>query len=318
MTNDYKEKFNIHDVNRYDFCVGCGGCSYVSKKLDIKEQNGNLLNVINLDNINNYEEDKINKICPFTDYSKNEDDISNFFFKDQKDINISHDERVGYWLEMFSGHVTNENDRLQAGSGGITSWLAENLLDNGIVDAVIHSTQSNGDERIFNYSVSTKSADIRKSRGTKYYQSEFSEALQHCVDNNLKFVFIGVPCYVKTIRNLSLIDSKIRSLCVYTIGLVCGHLKSAGYTKLYADMMDKNSGDNTKLKLKDFKYRKPVKGLPSNSYAFEATYSNEHDKEFRNTELVKNLPLATDWGAGLFRLKAYSEHQSCSTICYIS
>jgi coenzyme F420 hydrogenase subunit beta len=71
----------------------------------------------------------ITKILLNSDNSRNEDDIAKTTFS--KTPKIRHNDKIGYYLTLYVGHVVQDNYRKNGSSGGFVSWVASKLLESG-------------------------------------------------------------------------------------------------------------------------------------------------------------------------------------------
>ena len=170
-------------------------------------------------------EESAARACPFLYPEHDEDDLANRFLPATQ----TRDHKIGKYLEVFAGHV-NENGFRQAGSsGGMVSWIATELLRKGMIDGVIHArpvVRNQVEDPFFRYGISRSVEEINNAAHSHYHVVEISEVLSEVKQKPGRYLFIGVPCMVKAVRRAQLADSDISDRIVFTIALVCGHLKS--------------------------------------------------------------------------------------------
>lgn len=172
-------------------------------------------------------------LCPFGEEAPSEDQIAAEAFPDAP----HHHEAIGRWRQVYVGHVEADDFRMQGSSGGFASWLLSTALAQGEIDAVIHvgAHHPTGDEPVlFRYEVSRAYEDVRRRSKSRYYPIEFSAALAQLRAVPGRYAFVGIPCFVKAMRLLMRQDPVVRERVVLTIGLVCGHLKSAAMVRSFA------------------------------------------------------------------------------------
>lgn len=144
------------------------------------------------------DEQKLLECCPFYNHKDNESTIGRELFGEMK--NINYNEYEGYYIKNFAGHVKVNNFRKVSTSGGITTWLASTLLKEKIVDAVIHVKPSKKNKLLFEYQISNNLDEIIEGATSKYYPVEMSKVLNYVRENKKRYLFVGVPCFVKAIR----------------------------------------------------------------------------------------------------------------------
>ncbi|WP_411826040.1 Coenzyme F420 hydrogenase/dehydrogenase, beta subunit C-terminal domain [Luteolibacter sp. AS25] len=255
----------IKDIVEGNYCIGCGGCAYVAS-LDMKM---NRFGEYTPDTSSLPKDELLDKagfVCPFLNEEFNEDRLGEEFLKKE---NPNHSNKIGYYREVLGGHVVEEGFRSGGTSGGFGTWIGSELLKRGMIDGVIHvkdRVREEGEGPFSNYSMSLSQEDILSASRTKYHVIEYSEVLKKLEKYPEKrFLFIGLPCVVKSIRRLQIIDPRIRDSIAFTVALVCGHLKSMNWSL--------SLGWGCGIEPKDFRgirYRTKGENIPARAYAFTA------------------------------------------------
>ncbi|MBY7766018.1 Coenzyme F420 hydrogenase/dehydrogenase, beta subunit C-terminal domain [Vibrio fluvialis] len=277
----------IKNVIDNGYCVGCGGCKLHSPdNVTIKfEEDGfyqaKIKRAITPD---------LDSICPFSDHSVNETQLGNELYGDSS---LKHDEKVGYYSNIYAGHVIKDQERINSSSGGLTSWICEKLLINDHIDAVVHVGV---DGKKFNYRVSKTVDELRdkKNKKSRYYPVSFNSIEKYLNSTNDRVLVVGIPCYIKTIRLLQR-QGKFHNI-KYCVSLLCGHMKSSGFGESLAWQLGVRPSEQ---EIFDFRVKKP--GLKASQYYFEV----ENKKSEKLSALNWTL-LGSDWGLTFFR------HQSCN------
>lgn len=296
MNKSIDELFNT--VINNDYCIGCGVCAcYPESPLTMKtDENGRYVPERAKEKIKNFETDVLST-CPFSNESKDENTIGSSLFKDV--VGIKHSEYTGYYLKNYAGFVKVSNFRERGGSGGMGTWLPAQLLKQNLIDAVIHIKESpdNKEGMLFSYQVSKNLDELNRGAKSKYYPIEMSRVIEFVRDNPARYAIVGVPCFIKAIRLLCETDEQIRGSIKYTIGLVCGHLKTDMFAKSMAWQMGIKPSE-----LAGIDFRMKIQGHRASSYGVEARGI------VNGTEVKKSSPTnrlhTTDWGQGLFKYNA--------------
>lgn len=291
------KKANVCDtVVANGICVGCGMCAGVLPnmlQMQTDKYGAYFPEAIEKDD-NSWGQISL-KVCPFADNEHNEDTISQELFEQQK--GVKHRTETGYYLNCFTGHVINENDRLASTSGGIITWLAGEMLSNGNIDTVACVGRSEDTEKLFEYLLIKDPSDMSKCKKSRYYPVEVSSVIKQIKESGDRVLFIGLPCFVKAIRLAIKADPILKDRIVYTIGLFCGHLKS----KHYAAYLARSSGVHEK-DIQTVDFRKKIKDKPANKYAFEVVTRNEGPDNHR--QIMMQDVWAGSWSNNLFMLDA--------------
>jgi len=277
------------------YCVGCGACAVPEDSPFTigMDEYGQYQSRMNASNVFAKTESDYEKLCPFGATAPNEDEIAKQHFAETCD----HNTQVGYYKGVYAGHVTEGEFRNRGSSGGMGTWVLNELLDQGLVDYIIHvkSDVDGGDLNNipFEYHVSKTLEETQQGGKSRYYPIELSEVLKTVRNQPGRYAVVGLPCFIKSIRLLQAQDPIIAERVKYCVGLVCGHLKSARYAESLAWQMGIAPPD---LKAIDFRIKDPSQ--PANRYS---TYAKGTSGE---KVVPTNQLFGADWGAGAFKYKA--------------
>lgn len=272
------------------YCVGCGSCAYLDPAFNIAKNIDGCYQASIQGSIAN--ENAVNSACPFAS-SINEDVLGAELFS--KQAGVHHDQYLGYWLNAYVGYVSADGWRSRGSSGGMVSWLASKMLEDGLVDAVIHVKDGPDPEHMYTYQVSHNVDELKTGAKSKYYPIEMSEVLSYARDHDGKYLFIGIPCFVKAIRLLRRQDEVLNKRIRYCIGLVCGHLKSDFFAKSEAWESGVPLDDIARV---DFRHKTP--GGPASDYAVEVRRTDGGEPVIKRTAELST----TNWGLGYFKYNA--------------
>src|SRR5699024_2903199 len=167
------------------------------------------------------------KVCPFYD-NENETELASEVFTDR---NVEFNDYTGYYLQNFVGYVKEGSFREKGSSGGMGNWIAAKLLEENLVDGIIHVKESQGKgEALFEYQISKNIDDLYKGAKSKYYPVELSKVLRLVKENEGRYALIGIPCFIKSIRLLAkqdkLISKRIKFFIVFLCYLIISYIFS--------------------------------------------------------------------------------------------
>lgn len=297
MTSIIRLGSSIQSVIEGGYCIGCGVCAVLpDSPVQIKlNEVGKYQAIVNQ---NDYSSSlsKINAVCPFTNEGQNEDEIGYDLFAHHS----MHDARIGYWRECYIGHVEEGEYRSKGSSGGFVSWLICELMSKGEIDGVLHvvpSSKAGQGEVFFQYGVSVTSDDVRSGAKSRYYGVEMSQALKYVRGNPGRYLVVGVPCFVKAIRLLCKQELLFAERILFSIAILCGHLKSVAYLEFIAWQMGVPLDS-----IKSFDFRHKIPTNPAKNYAVEIVHL-ENGVEHRQASLMSDFK-GEDWGMGLFKYAA--------------
>ena len=275
------------------YCVGCGACAVPADspfKITFNVY-GQFQAKLNKDRVHKKITTNFEKLCPFGDGAPNEDVIAKELFESH----CNHNTQVGYYNGVFAGYVSEGKFRDNGSSGGMGTWVLNELLSQRYVDHIIHVCPSDmdcqaGDGRLFKYDISETVDKTQKGSKSRYYPIELSKVLHTVRTQPGCYAIIGLPCFIKSVRLLQMQDPVLQDRIKYCIGLICGHLKSSRYGESLAWQIGVKP---TELRSIDFRVKDPSQ--PANRYGTSVTGDDGKTHVMPTNELF-----GTDWGAGAF------------------
>lgn len=223
-------------------------------------------------------------------HSIKENELSSILYS--KVNNIKFNDRIGYYKDLYIGHVIDSNLRNNSSSGGFGTWILKELFVNDLIDGVIHV--GTGHDHLFEYKISRSINEINNNSKTRYYPVELSKVLKEVKEIPGRYALVGIPSFISSVRLLQEIDPIIKERIIYTIGLVCGHQKGSGFTE-YMGWQNGIKPDD----LSYIDYRVKIKGLPSNKYGIRIKGLKDGKSI---DQVVENYKLeGQNWGKGYFK-----------------
>ena len=288
MNERQKQISTIDRVVASGSCVGCGACSVRTGGAIPVRLNDFGVWQANLDTADSAARAAGSIVCPFADESPNETALAEELFPSGLE---THPE-LGRLQGVFTAQVSDEAYLEGSSSGGLTSWILLQLLEQGLIDGVIHVGHST--DELFSYVVSHSHSEVLERRKSAYYSTSMTSAIESVRGNGKKYAVVGVPCFVTAARLLCRADSELSSQLRFFVGLVCGHLKSAAFAELLAWQTGIAPHD-----LESVDFRVKVQGRDAASYDFSAVGRNGETHHRPTREL-----LGGNWGHGMFQLDA--------------
>ena len=231
--------------------------------------------------------DAFSRQCPFSPAAANEDEIANERF-----AGTSADGRIGRFEAAYVGHALEDPFRRNGSSGGLTSWVAAELLRSGAVDGVAHVVPADPREgRFFAYRISRSIDALSDGAKSRYYPVELSEVLREIRQTPGRYAVVGVPCFIKAIHLLRRMDPVIRERITHTLGLFCGHQKSAAMIESFAWQLGAEFG-----RVRALDYRIKDETRPANWYRAHLDLDDGSATAQDWWHLADG-----DWGAGFFQ-----------------
>lgn len=277
-------------VTNGGFCIGCGACAArTTGQAKIEMDALGMYRAVLRGSQPSAPED-FAAICPFSGNSANEDKIAADLFTSQQ---TRKDPHIGSYVACYAGGALEAPYRANGSSGGLTSWLLCALLDSGQVDGIVHVGPQENDT-LFGYRISRTTDEVRAAAKSRYYPVEMSQVLRQLRRETGRFAVVGVPCFVKAANLLRRNDPEMADRIAVTVGIFCGHLKSARFAEYLAGQIGVARDDISAVN-----FRRKYLDRPSYAYGFEARTRDGQVKDRPMAEIYGN-----NWGYGFFKYDA--------------
>lgn len=240
---------------------------------------------------------KLLAVDMMSDESENETQVSKKLFSQIP--NIKNDAILGYYTDLYVGHVLEGDFRSIGSSGGFGTWILAELLNQKKIDGVIHAHQIDprkNEGKLFRYGISRSLQEVKKGAKSRYYPMELSEVLKIVKQQPGRYAVTGIPEFITELRLLASIDPVIKERIKFMIGLVCGHQKTATYAEALAWQHGIKPGD---LHSVDFRVKQPTSSAIDYLHQFTGLVNG------KKTTLTKTHTelFAENWAAGFFKAK---------------
>ena len=230
------------------------------------------------------------RICPFSPHAADETRLAAARFPAAP----GHDDRLGRFEAAYVGAVAEGGFRDAGSSGGMVSWVAAELLRAGLVDGVAHVAPAPAPGPRFAYRIARSLPEIGAGARSRYYPVELSGVLAEIRATPGRYAVVGVPCFVKAIHLLRAAEPLLAERIAFTLGLFCGHMKSARMIESFAWQM------GTELdRARRIDYRTKAEGRPANWYVAELGLRDGRTVSRHWWDMADG-----DWGAGFFQSPA--------------
>jgi coenzyme F420 hydrogenase subunit beta len=283
-------KKNIFDsVVKQDMCIGCGACLYSSS-------NDNLVMSWNKEGFLNptsetpeKESEESLKVCPFNPFPdkevRTENEIAKIFLNDAPNRHL----RVGHYYNTYVGY--SNRYRLTSSSGGMATYLIDQLLNKNIVDAVV--TVKEGKDSFYEYSVIRSTDDLISTSETKYYPVTLGTVINQLKTSNERFAIVGIACFLKSVRLLQFYHPELKEKIKFTIGIICGGVKSRFFAEYLAGRTGVASDQFSQPK---FRIKDHYSSASDYSFGCKDTKGELHT--------IKMKKVGDMWGSGMFKNNA--------------
>lgn len=270
-------------------CIGCGGCALTDPAARMAIAPDGQFKPAGPPEWTKRESATLARTCPFSPHAANEDEIAAALFPAAG----GGDGLTGRYLSAHVGHAAQGAFRANGSSGGMASWIAAELLRRGLVDGVAHVSPrppTAQDGRLFAYGISRDAAALNAGAKSRYYPVELSAVLREIEVVPGRYAVIGIPCFIKAVNLWRRENPLLADRIAFTIGLFCGHMKSAHMAGSFAWQ----SGiAPPALAAIDYRHKQPDR--PANWYAARLVGADGSSRVADWWNLVDG-----DWGAGFF------------------
>lgn len=283
-------KTSILDIVNADLCIGCGICVAQeggSRHRMIRNKYGFLVpNVSPENNLSG----KAVSVCPFNPNPETnvltEDELAKLYLKDAPNYN----KQVGRYHSTYVGYASKY--RMTSSSGGLATYVLYELLTKKIVDGVIVVVPS-AEERHYEYQLITDPNELLRSSKTKYYPVTLAEVFTKLKEFEGTIAVTGVGCFIKAIRLYQHYNPEIAHKIKFTVGIICGGIKS----DFFAEYLAASAGADPETYQKPhFRIKDP--NSSASDYSFGCIDSNDAKYE------IKMRKVGDMWGSGLFKNNA--------------
>ena len=280
------------EMVRSGLCIGCGSCAVGNAAASMQWDRHGFLKPRGPDDWFATPSETFTRQCPFAPAAADEDAIALERFADARVVN----ERIGRFHAAYVGHAVEDPFRRQGSSGGLTNWVAAELLRTGAADGVAHVAPAAVAQEgaFFRYRVSRTLDDLSKGSKSRYYPIELSQVLAEIRETPGRYAIVGIPCFIKAVNLLRRLDPVIAERVTHTLGLFCGHMKSAAFVESFAWQLNADLG-----RVEAVDYRVKDEARPANWYRARFELADGKSVAQDWWHLADG-----DWGAGFFQNSA--------------
>lgn len=284
-------------VVKAGLCVGCGGCAAQERDAGAH---------LRFDRFGRLRPDgprewvrtassSLARTCPSSPAARDEDALALDLYPTARHV----DGHIGRFEAAYVGAAAEGDFRALGSSGGMVTWTAAELMRRGLVDGVAHvkpAPAPRGEAPFFAYGISRSQAELKAGAKSRYYPIEMSGVLDEIRQVPGRYAVVGVPCFIKAVRLLCREDPILRERVAFTLGLFCGHMKSARMVESFAWQL----GTQVEaVDAVDFRAKDP--GRPANWYTAHLRLTDGSERKQDWWHLADG-----DWGAGFFQYPACS------------
>lgn len=282
------------DMVSSGLCTGCGGCVALADRGQARigwNREGQLVPAGSAGWYGT-RSDGFSRCCPFSPLAMDEDEIAGRRFAGAPE----RDGWIGRFDGAYVGHAVEPGYRERGSSGGMVSWVAAELLRRNMVDGVAHVARADpaADGCLFRYRIARDLPALAQGAQSRYYPADMAQVLRDMREVPGRYAIIGIPCFIKAVHLARAQDPLLHDRIAFTLGLVCGHMKSRHMADSFAWQMGL---DPAAVAWIDYRVKDPAR--PANWYAARLGSRNGGQRTRDWWNLVDG-----DWGSGFFQNSA--------------
>lgn len=290
MASEVREIVSPADIVRSGLCIGCGSCAAAEPRARMAWDKFGQLKPTGPRDWYEQRSADFSSQCPFGPAAVDEDVIAAERFPAAPVT----DARIGRFQQAHVG-AAKDPFRADGSSGGMVSWVAAELLRTGLVDAVAHVSPSPPESgALFRFRLSRTEDELRSGAKSRYYPIHLAEIIRTIRAEPGRYAIVGVPCFIKAVHLLRRADPLLRDRITHTLGLFCGHMKSATFVESFAWQLKTEMEE-----VEAVDYRIKDQGRPANWYRAHLTLKDGTHRAEDWWHLADG-----DWGAGFFQNSA--------------
>lgn len=190
-----------------EYCIGCGLCR---SEMDVAMQAGEKGFLQPAFGQNEMTESFLTRVCPINDAA------------------FEKETAYAVWGERkgaYAAYAKDEALRRKASSGGVLTGLAIYLLENKLVDGIIHIVAEEDCPTETRCRVSRTREELIEGCGSRYAVSSPWCSLSKMAEPDKNYAAIGKPCDIKALRRLKQTEGRYNNI-LYLLSFFCAGMPS--------------------------------------------------------------------------------------------
>jgi len=260
---------NLEDIVKNGLCIGCGICQSITGKnsIEISMSSKGRLEPKEVKKIPSETFNKILNVCPGV--------IVEGLPKEQVDIEAEDDLVWGYYLSLFYAWSADKKIRFESSTGGLLNGLSLYLLESNKVKFILHTvTEPEKPMRSVSKLSYSKEELLNSNSCSRYGPASPLDKFHEALNLNQPFAFVGKPCDISAIRQLSKTDERVNPLCKYLLTLVCGGSTEFTKSQDFIESFKVKEDELTTFRYRGF-------GNPGKMY-IKTKDGREYDREYNS------------------------------------
>lgn len=209
---------NVGYTTKHHLCLGCGLCEDVcpANSISIGIEYGEYRPKIAEDSCLGDKCSRCSKICPglgvsLKKYSRNKSEVSE----------LKENKYIGQYVNLYTGHSTDEDIRYHSASGGLVTGLLIYLIEKKIIAGAVVTRFSSKDNITPETFIARTKEELISARSSKYCPVSMQGIRKQIREAEGKYIIVGLPCHLHGFRKIEEIDKKFREHIFAYWGIYC-------------------------------------------------------------------------------------------------
>lgn len=143
----------------------------------------------------------------------------------------------GPYINIWTGHATDDRLRYGGSSGGVLSGLLCYAIETGVVDSAIEIGADPDTATRNSVIIARNRDDVLSGAGSRYAPSSPLELVSELLEGHGRMAFVGKPCDVSALRLLGEFDPRVKERFPLMMSFFCAGISSlAGSDRILASM----------------------------------------------------------------------------------
>lgn len=255
----------LQNIIKNDMCCGCGLCESICTKnfVKIEINNQGFYRPTIKNKISDNTETIISAVCPALVVKK----PGQFRL-------LKTDPIWGDYESVYIATSTNDTIRENSSSGGIISSALIYLLESKQIDAAIHIGRSSEDPFVNAIHLSTTTEDVLNHSNSRYAPAAPLNTILEILESGKKYAFVGKPCDVAALRQLSGINSNVANQVLFYFSFFCAGTPSIKATEKLVDSFKIEAKNVDKIDFRKDGWPGYFKVLDKNGKEYKMSYND--------------------------------------------
>lgn len=153
----------------------------------------------------------------------------------------------GNYISVYEGYSANEQIRFQASSGGALTAISIYLLENNIVDAIIHTGVSESNPMETQTYISRTIDEVKSHMGSRYVVSSPLLNFLQILHPGESYAFVGKPCDVAALKRYINLNPDLVEKIKITLSFFCAGMPSISINEALLEKMGGHKNQLAKL-----------------------------------------------------------------------